>query len=110
MPDGYAEVLGERGARLSGGQRQRIGLARSLYRNAAVLILDEGTSSLDARAELAVNDMLARFRRQRTVLIITHKDSMLRQCDLVVELDQGRIVRSGAPGDFAPHRALAGGR
>jgi HlyD family secretion protein len=110
LPDGYGEVLGERGARLSGGQRQRIGLARSLYRNAAVLILDEGTSSLDARAELAVIDMLAQFRRDRTVLIITHKDSMLRQCDLVVELDQGRIVRSGAPGDFAPQRALAGGR
>jgi HlyD family secretion protein len=110
LPDGYGEVLGERGARLSGGQRQRIGLARSLYRNAAVLILDEGTSSLDARAELAVIDMLAQFRRLRTVLIITHKDSMLRQCDLVVELDQGRIVRSGAPGDFAPQRALAGGR
>jgi ABC-type multidrug transport system fused ATPase/permease subunit len=102
LPNGYAEMLGERGARLSGGQRQRIGLARALYRDAAVLILDEGTSALDAQAERDVIDALARFRHQRTVFIITHGANLLRQCDLVVELDQGRIVRTSTPAEVVP--------
>jgi ABC-type multidrug transport system fused ATPase/permease subunit len=105
LPNGYGEILGERGARLSGGQRQRIGLARALYRDAGVLILDEGTSALDAQAERDVIEALARFRHRRTVFIITHGENLLRQCDLVVELDQGRIVRTSTPVDVMSHVA-----
>jgi HlyD family secretion protein len=105
LPNGHAEVLGERGARLSGGQRQRIGLARALYRDAAVLILDEGTSALDAQAEREVIEALAQFRGRRTVFIITHRENMLSQCDRIVELEQGRLARGGTPVDPESHAA-----
>jgi len=105
LPNGHAEMLGERGARLSGGQRQRIGLARALYRDAAVLILDEGTSALDAQAEREVIEALAQFRGRRTVFIITHRENMLSQCDRIVELEQGRLARGGTPVDPESHAA-----
>jgi ATP-binding cassette, subfamily B, bacterial PglK len=97
LPNGLDETLGERGVRLSGGQRQRIGLARALYRNATVLILDEGTSALDAQAELDVIETLTTFRRQKTVIVISHRDTLLQHCEQVVELEQGRITGRRAP-------------
>lgn len=95
LPGGYYEMLGERGARLSGGQRQRLGIARALYRNASVLIMDEATSALDAVAESGIADSLLQLRRDRTILLIAHRVNTLRHCDMIVELDGGRIVRSG---------------
>ena len=95
LPNGYGEVLGERGSRLSGGQRQRLGIARALYRDASVLIMDEATSALDVAAEQAIVDTLQALRRDRTILLIAHRRTTLRHCDLVFELQAGRLVRSG---------------
>jgi HlyD family secretion protein len=103
---GYGEVLGERGARLSGGQRQRLAIARALYRDASVLILDEATSALDGAGEEEIIDMLAALRPTRTVLLITHRLSALRHCDVIYELHGGKIVRSGTYADFRPTPAL----
>jgi ATP-binding cassette, subfamily B, bacterial PglK len=91
---GYEERLGQHGARLSGGQRQRLGIARALYRDASLLIMDEATSSLDITAEFELTVMLARHLPDRTVLIVAHRLSALRHCDLIHELAGGRIVRS----------------
>lgn len=93
LPHGYDEKLGERGARLSGGQRQRLGIARALYRQASVLIMDEATSSLDAAAETEITDMLASHRQSRTILIVAHRMGALRRCDMIYELANGRVVR-----------------
>jgi HlyD family secretion protein len=95
LPNGYNEMLGERGVRLSGGQRQRLGIARALYRDASVLIMDEATSALDVVAEHDIADALAGLRRTRTILLIAHRFNTLRHCDLIVELKNGRIFRSG---------------
>jgi ABC-type multidrug transport system fused ATPase/permease subunit len=95
LPQGYEEKLGERGARLSGGQRQRLGIARALYRNASVLIMDEATSALDAAAERDITDMLDQHRANRTILLVAHRLNALRHCDVIYELDNGRLVRGG---------------
>jgi ABC-type bacteriocin/lantibiotic exporter with double-glycine peptidase domain len=96
LPRGYDERLGEHGGRLSGGQRQRLAIARALYRNAPVLLLDESTSSLDLSAESDITDMLHAERRDRTTLIVAHRLSALRHCDVIHELARGGIVRSGS--------------
>ncbi|MFL6604188.1 MAG: ABC transporter ATP-binding protein [Steroidobacteraceae bacterium] len=95
LPNGYDEMLGERGVRLSGGQRQRLGIARALYRDASVLIMDEATSALDEVTEHDIAEALVGLRRNRTILVIAHRFSTLRNCDVIVELKSGRIVRSG---------------
>jgi ABC-type multidrug transport system fused ATPase/permease subunit len=94
LPNGYEEYLGERGARLSGGQRQKLGIARALYRDASMLIMDEATSSLDAVAEHDITDMLASLRPARTILLVAHRMNALKHCDLIYELANGHITRS----------------
>jgi ABC-type bacteriocin/lantibiotic exporter with double-glycine peptidase domain len=98
LPNGYAERLGERGGRLSGGQRQRLAIARALYRGASLLILDEVTSSLDAAAESEIVETLHALRPNKTILISAHRAAALRHCDIVIELRNGRVVRSGKGG------------
>ncbi|WP_063534817.1 ABC transporter ATP-binding protein [Burkholderia sp. MSMB1589WGS] len=95
LPNGYDTRCGERGARLSGGQRQRIAIARALLRDSPVLVLDEASSSLDTESECAFHDALARLRRHRTVLMIAHRPSTIRQADRIVVLDEGRVVEQG---------------
>ena len=95
LPDGYEHQLGERGIRLSGGQRQRIGLARALYGDASVLILDEATNSLDGLTEQELIATLLRLRGRYTILLIAHRLSTLRACDVIFEMDRGRITASG---------------
>ena len=92
-PDGYDASVGERGIRLSGGQRQRLGIARALYRGANILIFDEATSALDEAAEEAVVQGLRSIDRQLTLFIVTHRNATLRDCNYVIELDNGRIKR-----------------
>jgi len=92
LPHGVDERLGHRGARLSGGQRQRLGIARALYRDASVLLLDEGTRGLDDDAEGDFVTMLAALRGRRTVVLATHDERLLSHCDLAVELAHGRVV------------------
>jgi ABC-type bacteriocin/lantibiotic exporter with double-glycine peptidase domain len=92
MPDGVATIIGENGARLSGGQRQRIGLARALYRRASLLVVDEGTSALDAMTEADIMALLGALRGRCTVILIAHHTSSLSGCDSLVELDGGQVV------------------
>jgi len=86
----YDTVVGERGVRLSGGQRQRIGIARALYKHADVLIFDEATSALDNSTEKAVMDAIDEISKDVTILIVAHRLSTLKNCDLIVELENGK--------------------
>jgi ATP-binding cassette, subfamily B, bacterial PglK len=95
LPFGYEHVVGERGMRLSGGQRQRIGIARALYTDASVLILDEATTALDGLSERDVMETLLRLRGTYTVILIAHRLSMVRACDAVFRVDNGRIAATG---------------
>jgi ABC-type multidrug transport system fused ATPase/permease subunit len=95
LPDGFEHLLGERGIRLSGGQRQRIGLARALYSDASVLILDEATNALDGLTEHELVATLLRLRGRYTIILIAHRLSTLRACDLIFEMDRGKITAKG---------------
>ncbi len=95
LPGGLDEPVGERGSRLSGGQRQRLALARAFLRRPSVLLLDEPTSALDATSEAAVGEGLVELMKGRTVLVIAHRLSTVRDADLIVVLDAGRVVESG---------------
>jgi ATP-binding cassette, subfamily B, bacterial PglK len=94
-PEGYDAWVGERGIRLSGGQRQRIGIARALYKKASVLIFDEATSALDNATEQSVMDAIESLDRELTVLLIAHRLTTVRRCDVIVELEHGRVVCQG---------------
>jgi ATP-binding cassette, subfamily B, bacterial PglK len=96
LPLGYEHVVGERGMRLSGGQRQRIGIARALYTNASVLILDEATTALDGLTERDIMETLLRLRGAYTVIVIAHRLSMVRACDAIFRIDNGRISTTGS--------------
>jgi ABC-type multidrug transport system fused ATPase/permease subunit len=94
-PEGYDAWVGERGIRLSGGQRQRIGIARALYKRASVLIFDEATSALDNATEQSVMDAIDGLDRELTILLIAHRLTTVRRCDVIVELEHGRVVSQG---------------
>jgi ATP-binding cassette subfamily B protein len=93
--EGYSAYVGERGIRLSGGQRQRIGIARALYKGASLLILDEATSALDNATEQAVVNSLTELGGDLTILLIAHRLSTVRGCDLIIQLENGRAVAQG---------------
>jgi ABC-type multidrug transport system fused ATPase/permease subunit len=95
LPGGYDHGVGERGVRLSGGQRQRIGIARALYADASVLILDEATNALDGLSEQELVATIVRLRGRYTIILIAHRLSTVRACDEIFELDRGRLVGSG---------------
>jgi ABC-type multidrug transport system fused ATPase/permease subunit len=95
LPDGYDTVVGERGIRLSGGQRQRIGIARALYHDPELLVLDEATSALDNATEDAVQKAIDQAAEAKTLIIIAHRLSTVRNCDLVYVLKKGRLVAQG---------------
>lgn len=95
MPTQYATLVGERGVRLSGGQRQRIGIARALYRNPDVLVFDEATSALDTITEQAVMDAIDTLAHQKTIILIAHRLSTVKNCDQIVLLEQGKVQATG---------------
>jgi subfamily B ATP-binding cassette protein MsbA len=95
LPDGYDTIIGERGLKLSGGQRQRLAIARALLKNAPVLILDEATSHLDTESESLVQAALTALMQKRTVLVIAHRLSTVRQATRIVVLEGGRLVETG---------------
>lgn len=95
LPNRYDTVVGERGVRLSGGQRQRLGIARALYKRAAVLVLDEATSALDTETERSVMDGIRQLDRDLTVIMIAHRLSTVRACDVIARLEGGRIAALG---------------
>ena len=92
LPEGYETPVGERGSRLSGGERQRISLARAFLRNSPILILDEPTSSVDVHTEAAIMEATERLIAGRTTFMIAHRLSTLKACDLILALDQGRLI------------------
>jgi len=100
LPQGYATLVGERGARLSGGQKQRIALARAFLKDAPILLLDEATSALDVQSEALVQAALEQFMKRRTVLVVAHRLTTIVNADHVLVLEKGRIVESGKHHDL----------
>jgi ABC-type multidrug transport system fused ATPase/permease subunit len=96
LPQGYETVVGERGIRLSGGQRQRIGIARALYRDPDVLVLDEATSALDNLTERAVMEAVHNLGGRKTVILVAHRLSTVKDCDKIIVLERGRVVGEGS--------------
>ncbi|RJK96078.1 ABC transporter ATP-binding protein [Vallicoccus soli] len=95
LPEGYGTVVGERGVKLSGGQRQRLSIARAVLRDPAVLVLDEATSAVDNETEAAIQRSLAHVGEGRTVLVIAHRLSTVRDADRIWVLEHGRVAESG---------------
>ncbi|MGD1863480.1 MAG: ABC transporter ATP-binding protein, partial [Phormidesmis sp.] len=95
MSQGYHTWVGERGSNFSGGQRQRVAIARAIYRNPRILILDEATSALDPESEALVQEALERAMKDRTVFIIAHRLSTVRQANRILFLENGKILESG---------------
>ena len=106
FPQGYDTIVGERGARLSGGQKQRLALARAFLRNAPILILDEATSALDSESEASVQQALKQLVIGKTVFIIAHRFSTIRDATMILVFDQGRIVASGTHAELYANNIL----
>ena len=106
LPEGLSTPVGERGVRLSGGQRQRVAIARAFLKDAAVLILDEATSHLDAVNEQAVRQSLKELMSDRTTIVIAHRLSTVRDADRIVVLDAGRTVETGTHEELLAHGGL----
>lgn len=106
LPDGLETRVGPGGRRLSGGQRQRVALARALLRNPRILLLDEATSALDSESEARVQKALANLRAGRTTVIVAHRLSTVQSADLIVVMDQGKVVEAGKHTDLIKEDGL----
>jgi ATP-binding cassette, subfamily B, bacterial MsbA len=95
MPEGFDTVIGEGGSMLSGGQRQRLAIARAIYKDPAILILDEATSSLDTESESYIREALDEFVKGRTTFVIAHRLATVERADRIIVLDYGRIEAVG---------------
>ena len=97
---GVKTKFGDRGIKLSGGQRQRIALARAFYKNRKVIFMDEATSALDVESENEINKQIDDLGKEYTKVIISHKESSVLNCDLIICLEKGRIISKGTPKDI----------
>jgi ATP-binding cassette subfamily B protein len=100
LPQGYDTLLGERGARLSGGERQRVSVARAFLKDAPILILDEPTSAIDSRTEAVILEALERLMVGRTTFMVAHRLSTVADADLILVVNEGRVVEQGSHGDL----------
>lgn len=106
LPEGYDTRVGERGMALSGGQRQRIAIARAILSNPRILIFDEATSALDYQSENIIMKNMDKITAGRTALIIAHRLSTVRRCDLILVVDRGRIVEQGTHDELLASKSL----
>ena len=106
LPKGMDSEVGERGVRLSGGQKQRIQIARAILKNAPILILDEATSSLDAKSEKEVQVALENLMKNKLVIIIAHRFSTIQNVNKIIVIDEGIIVDSGSPQELATRQGI----
>jgi len=106
LPQGYRSFLGEQGVRLSGGQKQRIALARAILKDPDVLLLDEATSALDAESEFHVQAALSELMKNRTTLIIAHRLATVIHADMIVVMDNGKIIETGSHAELLQKSAL----
>ena len=104
LPDGYDTMLSGDGASLSQGQRQLLAIARAAIANPPVLILDEATSSIDTRTEAIVQDGMDKLMEGRTVFVIAHRLSTVKNSDVIMVLDQGHIIERGSHDDLIAQR------
>ena len=105
LPDSYDTMVGERGVRLSGGQRQRIGIARALYHDPSMLILDEATSALDTITESVVMEAVQNLQHQKTIILIAHRLSTVRNCDVIFLMERGKLGAAGTYDELAANNA-----
>ncbi len=96
LPQGLNTLIGERGYKLSGGERQRVGIARAIYKNASIMILDEATAALDSKTEQLIQNGIERNLKDKTLLIIAHRLSTLKKADRIIFMQNGRIVEAGS--------------
>jgi subfamily B ATP-binding cassette protein MsbA len=106
LPDGYATVIGERGAKLSGGQRQRIAIARAILRDPRILIFDEATSALDTQSERLIQQAMERLMKGRTAFVIAHRLSTIQKADVILVMEQGRLAETGTHADLLAQGGL----
>jgi ATP-binding cassette subfamily C protein len=95
LPGGLNAIVGERGDRLSGGERQRLGIARALYHDPGVLVIDEATANLDPVTEAAIVETIGNLRGKKTIIVISHRPAFVRNCDCIYMLAKGRLQNCG---------------
>ena len=100
MPKGYETIVGDRGIKISGGEKQRIAIARALFKDPPILILDEATSQLDTESEKLVQEAINRLMTNRTVLVIAHRLSTVEHADKIVVFEGGKIIETGTHGEL----------